>query len=268
VRKLIIAIDGPVGSGKSTVARRVAELLGYLYLDSGAMYRALGLAALRRGAELDDAEALERIASEAKIELRAGSASAKEERAQHAVPLQPPNEERAQSRGIGTPLQTKNDGRGGEAIRVLLDGEDVTEAIRAPEVSQAASRVAVFAGVRRHLVAQQQRAGRGGGVVMEGRDIGTVVFPNADLKIYLDASIEVRAQRRWREHHARGEKLDLPRMVEEVRERDRRDRERDVSPLVRAPDALYVDTTAMEVEETAGLIASLARDREKAVASG
>jgi len=227
MKKLTIAIDGPVASGKSTVARRVAELLGYLYLDSGAMYRALALAALRRGAALDDAAALEKLAGASRIKL-----------------------ERAEN-----------------GLRVRLDGEDVTEAIRAPEVSQAASRVAVIAGVRRQLVAEQQEMGRAGGVVMEGRDIGTVVFPNAELKVYLDASLEERARRRLGDHHARGEAMELERMVEEIRERDRRDRERETSPLLRAPDAVLVDTTAMDIEETSRLIVSLAREREK-VASG
>jgi cytidylate kinase len=146
---------------------------------------------------------------------------------------------------------------------VVLDGEDVTAAIRTPEMSQAASHVAIFPGVRRCLVAEQQRAGAAGGVVMEGRDIGTVVFPNAGLKIFLDASAEVRAERRWREHQSRGEDVTLERMVEEVRERDRRDTERDASPLTRAPDAVYVDGTAMGVEETARLIVLLAREREE-----
>jgi len=134
-------------------------------------------------------------------------------------------------------------------------------------VAQAASRVAVIAGVRRQLVAEQQEMGRAGGVVMEGRDIGTVVFPNAELKVYLDASLEERARRRLGDHHARGEAMELERMVEEIRERDRRDRERETSPLLRAPDAVLVDTTAMDIEETSRLIVSLAREREK-VASG
>lgn len=219
--KLIIAIDGPVGSGKSTVARRVAELLGYTYLDSGAMYRALALKAQRRGVSLDTGPQLEALASETHIDL----------------------------------TRTAN------GLRVLLDGEDVTAAIRTPEMSQAASHVAIFPGVRQHLVKEQQRAGAAGGVVMEGRDIGTVVFPQAELKIFLDASAEVRAERRWREHQSRGENVTLERMVEEVRERDRRDTERDASPLTRAPDAVYLDGTAMDVEETARLIVMLANNK-------
>lgn len=226
MRKLIIAIDGPVGSGKSSVARRVAELLGYTFLDSGAMYRALALKALRQGVPLDAPRELEALAGETHIDLEPmGSA-----------------------------------GAGGLCVR--LDGADVTEAIRSAEVSQAASKVAVIPGVRRVLVAEQRRAGERGGVVMEGRDIGTVVFPDADLKIFLDASPEVRAERRWRESEREGERIELARITEEVRERDRRDRERETSPLARASDAIIVDNTAMDVEETARLIVLLARERE------
>ncbi len=228
MKHLIIAIDGPVGSGKSTVARRVAELLGYTYLDSGAMYRALALKALRQGTPLDAADKLEALARDTHIDLQA------------------------------TP------GPAGQGVRVLLDGKDVSAAIRGPEISQASSKIAVIARVRQVLVAEQRRAGQSGGVVMEGRDIGTVVFPDADLKLFLDASVEVRAERRWRELHQKGEAIDLPRMVEEVRERDRRDRTRAASPLVRAADAVLVDNTAMDIEETARLIVLLAREHEGA----
>jgi cytidylate kinase len=221
VKKLIIAIDGPVASGKSTIARRVAELLGYLYLDSGAMYRAVALAADRGGVPLDDAARLEVLAREGRIEL------------------------------------AMRDGK----LRVLLDGEDVTEAIRSPEISQAASRVAEHAGVRKALVAAQRQMGAAGGVVMEGRDIGTAVFPNAGLKIYLDASLEERARRRMQDHVGRGEKITLEELVEQIRERDRRDRTREVSPLVQAADAVLVDSTALDIEETARVIALLACER-------
>jgi cytidylate kinase len=222
MRKLVIAIDGPVGSGKSTVARRVAELLGYTHLDSGAMYRALALKAQRREISLDAESELEALARETRIDLK----------------------------------QSAN------GQRTLLDGEDVTAAIRTPEMSQAASHVAIFSGVRRVLVQEQRRAGAGGGVVMEGRDIGAVVFPDAQLKIFLDASPEVRAERRWREHRKRGENVELAQMIAEVRERDARDTERAVSPLVRTPDAIYIDGSAMDVEETARLIVLLAREKE------
>jgi cytidylate kinase len=138
----------------------------------------------------------------------------------------------------------------------------VTDEIRTSEVAQAASRLATIAGVREVLVSEQQRAGAGGGVVMEGRDIGTVVFPRAELKIFLDASPEVRAERRWKEHQEKGESFTLEQVLEEVRVRDQRDRERKVSPLVRAADAVLVDNTAMGIEETARLIVLLARERE------
>jgi CMP/dCMP kinase len=221
MKKLIIAIDGPVGSGKSSVARRVADLLGYTYLDSGAMYRAVAWKALRDGVPLDSPGRLEDLARATRIDL---------------------------ARADGT-------------LHVLVDGEDVTARIRSAAVSQAASRVAAVPGVRVVLVEEQRRAGAPSAVVMEGRDIGSVVFPRADLKIFLDASVEVRAERRRQEHLAKGEVFDLPKMLEEVRERDRRDRERTVSPLVRAHDAVVVDNTAMDVEETARLIVLLARDR-------
>jgi CMP/dCMP kinase len=218
LRKLIIAIDGPVGSGKSTLARRVAELLGYVYVDTGAMYRALALKALRHKISLEAAAALVTLAHDTRIDLRAEE--------------------------------------GGQ--RVFLDGEDVTMEIRTPEVSQAASKIAVNPGVRQVLVAEQRRAGQQGGVVMEGRDIGSVVFPDAGLKIFLTASPEVRAERRWREHEQKGDAIDLKTTLEEIRERDRRDLERSTSPLVRAADAVVVDSTAMEPEEVARLVVMLA----------
>ena len=230
--RLTIAIDGPAGSGKSTVARRVAALLGFLYLDSGAMYRAVALKALERGLPLEDESQLEALARETRIELKAPTAE-------------------QESAGL------KN--------RVFLDGREVTEEIRTGEVAQAASRLATIAGVREVLVAEQQRAGQGGGVVMEGRDIGTVVFPSAELKIFLEASPEVRAQRRWKEHQEKGESLTLLEVLQEVRERDKRDRERKVSPLVRAKDAVLVNNTAMGIEETARLIVFLANERVPSV---
>jgi len=234
VRKLTIAIDGPAGSGKSSVAQRVAQILGYLYLDSGAMYRALALKALENnGLALSSHKELEDLAASTNIELKP------------------------------TPTQLVAEG---VKNQVLLDGVDVTQAIRTSEVAQAASQLATIAKVRELLVAQQQRAGEGGGIVMEGRDIGTVVFPNAELKIFLQAAPETRAERRWKEHEQKGEHLTLAQVIEEVHERDKRDRERKVSPLVRAKDAVLVDNTAMDVEETARLIVMLARERESELA--
>ena len=220
-RGLIIAIDGPVGSGKSTLARRVAAMLGYIYIDTGAMYRSVALKALRRGVPFEAADQLTALAGETRIDLRA------------------------------------QDG----TQQVFLDGEDVTAAIRTPDVAQAASKVAVVPGVRKVLVVEQRRAGDQGGVVMEGRDIGSVVFPDAQLKIFLTASPEVRAERRWREHQQKGDAIDLARTLEEIKERDRRDRERVTSPLVKAKDAVVVDSTAMEPEEVARLVVMLAKEQ-------
>ncbi len=197
---------------------RVAQILDYLYIDTGAMYRAIALKAIRGRISLDASDDLVTLAGDTHIDLRAQN---------------------------GTQ-------------RVLLDGEDVTEPIRSPEVSQSASRVATVAGVRHVLVTEQRRAGHKGGVVMEGRDIGTVVFPDAELKIFLTASPEIRAERRWREHQQKGDAIDLARTLDEIHERDKRDRERATSPLVQARDAVVVDSTAMEPEEVARLIVMLA----------
>src|SRR5271155_1695700 len=230
--KLIIAIDGPVGSGKSTLARRVASLLDYIYIDTGAMYRSVALKAQRRGVSFDAVEELAALTGETRIDLR---------------------QRDGQQAGAAEGAQ-----------QVLLDGEDVTTLIRTPEVAQAASKVAMVSGVRKVLVAEQRRAGELGGVVMEGRDIGSVVFPDAQLKIFLTASPEVRAERRWREHQQKGDAIDLARTLEEIKERDQRDRERKTSPLVQAPDAVVVDSTAMEAEEMARLVVMLAREHAHA----
>jgi CMP/dCMP kinase len=147
------------------------------------------------------------------------------------------------------------------AQRVFLDGEDVTVAIRTQEVALAASKIAVVPGLRKVLLVEQRRAGESGRVVMEGRDIGSVVFPDAQLKIFLTASAEIRAERRWREHQQKGDAVDIERTLAEVRERDRRDRERSVSPLIRADDAVLVDSTAMEPGEVARLVVLLAKQR-------
>jgi cytidylate kinase len=227
MKKLIIAIDGPVGSGKSTLARRVADLMGYVYIDTGAMYRALALKAVRRGLGFDRDDDLETLARGTRIDLRALD---------------------------GTQ-------------QVFLDGEEVTTAIRTPEVSQAASKIAVVSGVRHVLVAEQRRAGQQGGVVMEGRDIGSVVFPDADLKVFLTASPEVRADRRYHEHQQKGDSIDRARTLDEIHERDQRDRERSTSPLVRAPDAVVVDSTAMEAEEVARLVVMLAKGKSAGAVS-
>ena len=221
--KLTIAIDGPAGAGKSTAAKRWGPLMGDDYIDTGAMYRAVGLAALGAGARLDDAARVEEIAREARIKLRWG------------------------------------DGR----TRVWLDGREVSDEIRRPEAAQAASVVSTVPGVRTILVRRQKEFASVGGVVMEGRDIGTVVLPHADLKIFLTASAEVRARRRADEMAGRGEPVDFEEMKEDVIERDRRDTERTASPLAAADDAVIVDSTAMDAEEVARLIVLLATDKEK-----
>src|SRR5437016_13240327 len=171
--------------------RLVDAMLGYLYLDSGAMYRALALKALRHQVALENESRLEALAKETHIELK------------------PPTPEQEAA---------------GAKNCVLLDGRDRTQEIRTPEVAQAASRLATIAGVRRVLVAEQQRAGAGRGVVMEGRDIGTVVFPNAELKIFLEAAAEMRAERRWKEHQEKGDQVTVFEVLGEVRKRDKRDR--------------------------------------------
>lgn len=227
-RRLTIAIDGPAGSGKSTAAKRVAELTGYDYIDTGAMYRAVALAALEAKARLNDAARVSAITGAAKIELRWG------------------------------------DGR----TRVWLDGREVSEEIRRPEAARAASLVSAIAGVRAILVARQKEFAATGGVVMEGRDIGTVVLPEADLKIFLTASPEVRARRRANELAGRGEAVDFEEMKKDVIARDRRDSERATSPLTAAEDAVIVDSTALGPEEVARVIVLLAREKEKRSGSG
>jgi cytidylate kinase len=218
-KRIVVAIDGPAGAGKSTIARRIAERLGFLYIDSGAMYRAVALWALRAGIGLTDAHGLEQLAREAHIELRP------------------------------------------EGKRVLLNGEDITEAIRTPEVSQAASMVSTVPAVRRAMVAEQRRMSTEASVVMEGRDIGTVVFPDAGIKIFLDADARVRAVRRLEEAAERGESIDAEAMAREIAERDTRDRTRSEAPLVQAPDAVYVDSTGLGIEQVEEKILKLIRER-------
>lgn len=216
-RKLVIAIDGPAGSGKSTVAARVAKKLGYTNLESGAMYRALALKALESQTSLDDGEALRQLALASVIQLEPT----------------------------------------GEGNRVLLDGRDVSQRIRQPDVTAAASRVSVHPPVRQVMVARQRELGAGGGVVMEGRDIGTAVFPNADVKIFLDADPSVRAERRVLQTGPPSPE-ERQRVQSEIAARDQRDRTRTISPLVAAPDAVIVDTTDKSidavVEEVEGIV--------------
>jgi len=216
--QIIIAIDGPAGAGKSTIARALASALGFVYVDTGAMYRAVALRAERANGDLSDEASMAVCARESVIELLPGN-------------------------------------------RVVLDGEDVTEAIRTPGIAQAASKVSALGGVRRAMVALQRKLAEANSVVMEGRDIGTVVFPDAQVKIFLDASPEVRAARRVLELRQKGFDADPGQIAAEIRERDHRDSNRAEAPLTRAPGACYVDTSAMTVVQVVETLLRLVREK-------
>jgi cytidylate kinase len=218
-RKLIVAIDGPAGAGKSTIASRLARKLGYVNLESGAMYRALALKAIEHDVSFDDEVALDQLAHTSRIQLE-------------------PN-------------------LGGN--RVLLDGREVTARVRETDVTEGASRVSVHPAVRAWMVARQQEMGAGGGVVMEGRDIGTKVFPHADVKVFLDADPVVREQRRLQQQNLKGTAADAT--ASELRDRDRRDRTRAISPLVPAPDAMMIDSTGLSEDEVLRRVERLVEDK-------
>lgn len=214
----VVAIDGPVGSGKSSVARRVAERLGYLYLDTGAMYRAVGLLATEAGVPLDDEAAVAPLAAAARLRF---------------------------------------DDEG----RLFAGDRDMTGLIRSLEMGAAASIVSVLPAVRRLLVERQRELGAGADIVMEGRDIGTNVFPDAEVKVFLTARPEVRAARRAAELRAKGDDVHVDEVLTALLERDRRDSERDVAPLRRAADAVEVDTSALTLDEVVDAVVAIAREK-------
>ncbi|MDB6352262.1 (d)CMP kinase [Trichococcus sp. K1Tr] len=210
VKKMNIAIDGPASAGKSTIAKKVAEKLGYIYLDTGAMYRTLTYAALSNGSDLHDEEALHKL-------------------------LQ----------GIRITFSTAEN----EMQRVFLNEEDVTESIRSEQVTQNVSLVSSFAKVREEMVARQKSIARSGGVVMDGRDIGTVVLPDAEVKIFMTATAEERALRRYKENMAKGMTTSLEELTEDMKRRDHLDSTRTISPLKKADDAIVLDSTHLEIDE-------------------
>ncbi|HOU28808.1 MAG TPA: (d)CMP kinase [Thermoleophilia bacterium] len=217
----VVAIDGPVASGKSTVARRVARRLGYLYLDTGAMYRAVGLLATEAGVPLDDESAVREVAATAHLCF---------------------------------------DGDG----RLHAGDRDLSGLIRSLEMGTAASIVSTLPDVRRLLVERQRELGRGADVVMEGRDIGTNVFPDAEVKVYLSARPEVRAERRAAEFEAAGAAVDRRQVLTELRERDRRDSRREVAPLRKADDAVEVDSSGLSLEEVVDAVVAIVREKVSA----
>ena len=221
-RRLVIAIDGPAGSGKSTIAARLAKKLGYINLESGAMYRAVALKAIEHQVAFDDAEALRALAATSVIEL--------------------------ESRGEGN--------------RVLLDGRDISQRIREADVTLAASQVSTHPPVRQVMVTRQRELGANGGVVMEGRDIGTAVFPNAEVKIFLDADPTVRVERRVQQNGSKS--ADETKKVQaEISARDERDRTRTASPLIQAKDAIVVDTTHKTIDQVVDEVEAVVRMRQR-----
>lgn len=226
MKRCIIAIDGPAGAGKSTVARQVARKLKYLYLDTGAMYRVIALEALRQNVDLDNDESLAALAASTDIRF-----------------------------------QAVDDG----SLLVFSNGIDVTEAIRQPEVSKRVSRVAAVPGVRTELVEQQRKIGRQKAVVLDGRDIGTVVFPQAEVKIYLTASVEERARRRWLELTQKGIPAVLADIAADIAARDQADMTRATSPLRQADDAYLLDSSHMSPEEVVSAIIAYCEERTNAV---
>jgi cytidylate kinase len=222
---MIVAIDGPSGAGKSTLAKRIAKDLRFTYLDTGAIYRALALKILRRAVDLNDTATLSAMVNDTTIDLR------------------------------------ETNGQ----LQVFLDGEDVSASIRTPEVSQMASRASALAMVRHRLLDLQRALGRRGNVVAEGRDIGTVVFPDAQVKIFLNASIEERARRRCEELHAAGRAVSLNETIREMEERDKRDSERDLAPLRKADDAVALDSSGLTADGVAEMVLQLIKSESSKI---
>lgn len=220
-KKLVVAIDGPAGAGKSTIAKLVAEQLGYAYIDTGAMYRSVTWKFLQAEKEFDESF-IGMLAETMLIEFK--------------------------------PEDRVN--------RVFVDGKEVTEEIRSSIVTHNVSKVSAIGQVREAMVAQQRRMGESGGVLMDGRDIGTVVFPNAEIKIFLTATVEERARRRYKELTEKGNQVDLHVLQEEIAARDKQDSEREISPLKQADDALLLDTSDMTIAEVAAFIIKLVQEKE------
>ncbi len=219
-KKPIIAIDGPVGSGKSTTARKVAHELGFIYVDTGAMYRAITVDVLEHGVDPEIEADVKKIAEQSRVELLSGDEGSQ---------------------------------------RTILNGVDVTDRIRERNVTHAVSAVSSMKSVRDKMTEMQREIGKNGGIVMEGRDIGTVVFPEAEFKFYIDASIEERARRRYKELAEKGFQVDINDLIREIRERDRLNIERSLAPLRKAEDALYINTSDMTFDEQVSMIISIVR---------
>lgn len=222
MKKIVVAIDGPAGAGKSTIAKMVAEKIGYAYIDTGAMYRSVAWKFLQTGHDFDE-EYIGMLSNTMIIMFK--------------------------------PEASVN--------RVFVDDVEVTDVIRSAEVTALVSKVAAIGAVREAMVDQQRRMGESGGVLMDGRDIGTVVFPNAQLKIFLTATVEERAMRRYKELIAKGQQVDLEQLKADIACRDKQDSERAISPLRQAEDAVYLDTSAMSIDEVAAFIENLVKEREQ-----
>jgi len=221
-KRLVIAIDGPAASGKSTTARLLAKHLKYIYIDTGAMYRACALASLQEGIKLEDRVKLEDMLQKIEIDIRYA--------------------------------ETGN--------RVLLNGNDVTKRIREADITKLSSEIAVIGIVRKKMVQLQRKMGENGGVIMDGRDIGTVVFPNADLKFFMIAGVNTRAKRRWKEVREKGEDLSLEEIEKEIIWRDKNDSQRQIAPLQKAEDAIEIDTSNISIEEQTQLLLNIIKKKQ------